>query len=324
MHVNKDATFPGASGKEPRGRKRSQPSSDGGEQDEEEMDEILPAATAMKRRRIDLDQASQSQHKPVGTVSSPVEDEDTPKRDRGQNMKRVDVLGAARERREAEDEAALRDDEALQASLGESDVRQLRNLALVEDMHVQERTTSRHAQANEVGSRWDERWNGRKNFKKFRRQGTGSQHQRRQGTVMIGFEEVKKKGYGIGEEYWLESEQRKEGRDGRSQDVSPSPSQPYATARTQPESNPTEDPDMPQIVEGPHNARPGYATGPALSSGRQAKSLSSASGGKRAASSALAKAAPPSKKQKQKTLFARGSESDESDDELKFRFKKKR
>lgn len=52
--------------------------------------------------------------------------------------------------------------------------------------------------------RWDPRWNGRKNFKKFRKQGETAG--RPAPRIIIELEEVKPKEYGIGDDYWLEEE----------------------------------------------------------------------------------------------------------------------
>lgn len=51
--------------------------------------------------------------------------------------------------------------------------------------------------------RWDPKWNGLKNFKKFRKQ--GEQRGRAQAKVIVPLVPAKGKDYGLGDEYWLTS-----------------------------------------------------------------------------------------------------------------------
>lgn len=53
--------------------------------------------------------------------------------------------------------------------------------------------------------RWDERWNGRKNFKKFRRKGEPRYASNRVQRVIVPLVEVTRKDYGIGDHYWTAS-----------------------------------------------------------------------------------------------------------------------
>ncbi|KAK3302755.1 uncharacterized protein B0T15DRAFT_562761 [Chaetomium strumarium] len=63
-----------------------------------------------------------------------------------------------------------------------------------------------HARSREqdiADGRWDPRWNGRKNFKRFRAQGEQA-GRRAASRIIISLEEVKPKEDGIGDDYWLE------------------------------------------------------------------------------------------------------------------------
>jgi hypothetical protein len=161
--------------------------------EEDLVSSLLPGATAMKRRRAETVQRSlgesQSQSKP--------EEFRKPKRPK------LDVLEAARQHREAEEDAQRKrrqeEEASLQDSLRDTDVEKLKNLAIVEEMEIKPRPGAAE------DSRWDERWNGRKNFKKFRRKGEPGQPRHRVQTVIVPLEEVTRKDFGIGDHYWVTS-----------------------------------------------------------------------------------------------------------------------
>lgn len=150
--------------------------------------------------------------------SNPPRDNPKPKR------QKLNVLEAARQRREAQEEAARErikeEEDTIQATLSSMDVERMKSLAVVEEMEIPVRrrnTPARNGDGSGGGSgsdgegdtrsrRWDERWNGRKNFKNFRRAGEGGGRagglRRRVQAVIVPLEEASKKGFGIGDEYW--------------------------------------------------------------------------------------------------------------------------
>ena len=134
--------------------------------------------------------------------------------------KEVNIKDVVRERREAEEAAARRDEESFQVALDGMTVEQMKSLAVVEEMEMPERRPPAQGSSGEHEIRWDERWNGRKNFKKFRRKGEVNQP-RRGHSVIVPLEEMKRKDYGIGEDYWLqrESEGAKRKRKGTEQRI---------------------------------------------------------------------------------------------------------
>jgi hypothetical protein len=81
------------------------------------------------------------------------------------------------------------------------DVEQLRNLAIVEEMDIPVREPV--VREHESSDRWDDRWNGRKNFKRFRRKGEPQHARQRLQSVIVPLEEVTRKDFGIGEHYWV-------------------------------------------------------------------------------------------------------------------------
>ncbi|GAQ05500.1 hypothetical protein ALT_2821 [Aspergillus lentulus] len=173
--------------------------------EEDLVSSLLPGATAMKRRR-------------AGTVQRSLGDSQSiPKTDEPRRPKRqkLDVLEAARQHREAEEDAQRKrrqeEEAALQDSLRDTDVEKLRNLAIVEEMEIKPRPGVAE------DSRWDERWNGRKNFKKFRRKGEPGQPRHRIQTVIVPLEEVTRKDFGIGDHYWVTSHATSDPRPSESQ-----------------------------------------------------------------------------------------------------------
>ncbi|KAJ9268296.1 hypothetical protein DTO212C5_5624 [Paecilomyces variotii] len=161
--------------------------------EEDMMASLLPGANAMKKRRAESSQNNRQEEN-----IAPKEVIRKPKR------QKLDVLEAARQHREAEENAAQeqrREEEAsLQASLQDMSIEQMKNLVIVEEMEVPSRDV--RSQTVDEGNRWNDQWNGRKNFKKFRRKGDLNMPRNRIQTVIVPLEEVKRKDYGVGDIYW--------------------------------------------------------------------------------------------------------------------------
>ncbi|MCJ1471980.1 hypothetical protein MMC13_000624 [Lambiella insularis] len=297
-------------------RKRPPPS-DNDEDDEDINEKLLPAAAAMKRRKIIDEEEAQRRGLSIEPAHDPQKIAGrTAKRPRAQ--KQIDVQEIVRERREAEEEAARKEEENLQETMKGVNIEEMKNLAVVEDMDIPERTDRprRRGDNSQENQRWDERWNGRKNFKKFRRQ--GQVEQRRRGpSVIVPLEEVKKKTHGIGEEYWLESEKAKKKRKEKER-ASQSQTQPSASTRSHAEEIPSElatggEPESID-VEAPRTTRLMDREGHL----HQTDSRAETQTGKRPAPGGTLGGVP----KRQKVFAARESESD-SEDDLKFRFKKR-
>ncbi|MCJ1262373.1 hypothetical protein MMC22_002243 [Lobaria immixta] len=300
-------------------RKRSIPPSD--EESEEEMvDKLLPAAAAMKRRKIEEEEEARRKGVAPATSFSKTQSTVDNKKPKKQKQE-VDIKGVVRERREAEEDAARRDEESLRETLDGMDVEEMKNLAVVEEMQIPIRPNrpQRNQTNGASDSRWDDQWNGRKNFKKFRRQGESNQVRRGQ-SVIVPLEEVKKKAFDGGADYLVESEITKKTRKEKEHATHPESQgeQPFSTARSQNAEVPAElvDGDEPEVidVEAPRTLRTMD-----LDKGRSSRSQ--AANGKRFAPSAAK--APVAKRQKTFAMREADSDSD-SEDELKFRFKKKK
>ncbi len=301
-------------------RKRAAPASDE-ENEENQIDKLLPAAAAMKRRRIE--DAEEAQRNGVSSERSfktsqkkaDLEEVRKPKQE-------VNIREVVRERREAEEEAAIRNEENLRDALDGMNVEDVKKLIVVEDMEVPERAEKHQRKGSHIenNNRWDDRWNGRKNFKKFRRPGEGASVRRGQ-SVIVPLEEVKTKDYGIGEPYWEESEKtrRKHKEKDRSTQSQSQSQSLFATAKSEPVEVPSElamDGELPEVIdlEAPRTTRGQERTEQV----DESSSRSQAVNGKRPAPS-LGNG-PTAKKQKR---FAVQDSDSDSEDELKFRFKKK-
>ena len=304
-------------------RKRSAPPSD--EEDEQQMiDSLLPATTAIKRRRLEQAEEAERLRKPVSTSFL----EAQPKVELSKSKKpkkELNIKDVVRERREAEEEAARQDEENLRAVLQGMTVEEMKSLAVVEEMALPDRSDRplrREVNSDESG-RWDPRWNGRRNFKKFRRQGeTDNALRGHRHKLMVPLEEVKKKDFGIGEEYWLDSNTSKKSRrekNGKTQ----SQSQAYSSARSQqtmdvPAELVTDGAEHEVIdIDAPRTTR---QMEPVQEAEEIASGFQSVNGKRPAPTRARE---PPKKKQKTLVVEEEQEESD-SEDELKFRVRKRR
>lgn len=154
---------------------------------EDDVADLLPGAQAMKRRRAEMDDDQTIPAKRIKAESAP-----KPRR------RKMDVLEEARKHREEEEkQQAAEMDFALSTEI---DVDKLRNLAIVEEMELPVRQAP--AREENTSDRWDEQWNGRKNFKRFRRKGEPRHARQRVQSVIVPLEEMTRKDFGVGEHYW--------------------------------------------------------------------------------------------------------------------------
>lgn len=300
-------------------RKRSAAPSDE-ENDEEMVDKLLPAAGAMKRRK--LEEQQEAHHRGLvpsrsTSKSQVLAQPEKPSREK----KEINIQEVVRERREAEENAARLDEESLRETTNGMNIGEMKSLAVIEEMELRERQ-ARPQRNGTLDARWNEEWNGRKNFKKFRRQGE-TDHARRGQTVIVPLEEVKKKDFGIGDEYWLESDKSRNKRKekGHATQSQSQNEEVSSTARRQNRDascERTSDADDRAVenVEAPRITR-------AKDTEKRVTNKSQALTRKRGASTAMR--GPPPKKQRTPAVRDSDNDSDtDSEDGLKFRFKKKR
>jgi hypothetical protein len=209
-------------------RKRKAPAEVARDEDRALLDELLPGAAALKRRRTE---ALKSGVKDIFArpSSTEVAAETQSKTKTKKSFLQKDIKAEIRKRREKEEEERRKDEEAMHTAL-DVDINDLKDLAKVETFDLPVRALPpRNAEADRTGPNWNPAWNGRKNFKKFRPQG-----QRRfekngpvQPTrVLVGLEEVPGRGSRSGDDYWLLSNSS-----ARSKSKSQSQSQPQSHPR---------------------------------------------------------------------------------------------
>ena len=321
------------------GRKRAVPPVEYVEEEVNFMDQLAPAAAALKRRRM----AEQTERRRRGEATPPVETiKETPEPDSQSKpiKKEIDVLELARTQREKAEELARKEREALQESLNGMDIQAIRNLAIIEEIEISRPPPPQRASREDESDRWDDKWNGRKNFKKFRRRGEAANRTRDFRRVIVPLEEVKKKDFGIGDDYWLETDyqrrkKREKGQD--AQDAFSSQSQPRAKTGSSTraaeiladELQELEEVDAGdlissevEIVELPPEP---VAASRSQRSQRTVPGTSqkgSAANNKRPAATSLSKPAPA--KKARQAAIRRKDESDDSDDEHRFRFRSRK
>jgi hypothetical protein len=116
--------------------------------------------------------------------------------------KEINIREHTRIRVKEEEDRRKADEDSLREALAGVDISEMRNLAQIEDMELRsDKAAGRQSQVN--GDRWDADWNGRRNFKKFRRRGVERGVQMRK--VLVTLEEAApKKGFGVGDAFFIE------------------------------------------------------------------------------------------------------------------------
>lgn len=161
------------------------------------MDGMAPAAAMFKRQRLERGDRFAS--------PSPEPEPQAKKAATKPKKEKIDVLAMAARNREEAEARARAEREDLANLPDDIDLAEIRRLNIVEELEVRLPDCEARSRGRDVtDGRWDPKWNGVKNFKKFRRRGeaTGRQPVR----TIVALQEVKTKEYGIGDNYWLEDE----------------------------------------------------------------------------------------------------------------------
>lgn len=196
-------------------RKRPAPADedDGLEQQRAMMDKMLSGAAAMKKRRL---QTENTRGNSQNSTPEPESAATTKKKVMKKKHKEIDVGAELKKKKEEAEEAARQEEESNREAL----VADIANIsAKVESFSLPQRDLPpRRSQVEPSGpnDRWDPAWNGRKNFKRFKRKGQNNDAPRLP-RVIVALEEVPRKRQGIGEEFWLNSSSAKPKNQGRSQ-----------------------------------------------------------------------------------------------------------
>ncbi|EUC34169.1 hypothetical protein COCCADRAFT_4408 [Bipolaris zeicola 26-R-13] len=177
---------------------------------EEQMDTLFPTAAKMRKQRAATRAPSASVEPEAG---GPVQKSNTKGVDalarlnkaKAKAEKEINVREHTRQRIKEEEERRKADEENLREALQGIDISELKNLAQIEEMDVLPRQSrsNPHNQSRTGSDRWNPEWNGRKNFKRFRRRGAEQGVQGHK--VLVTLEEAPpKKGFGIGDAFFLE------------------------------------------------------------------------------------------------------------------------
>ncbi|POR36108.1 Nibrin [Tolypocladium paradoxum] len=294
------------------------------------MDGMAPAAARFKRQRLER-----------GSAFASPSPEPAPAPTKGPSKKKVkeiDVLAMAARHREEEEARARAEKEDLANLPDDVDLAEIRRLNIVEEMPIRmpDVAASRTREQDIADGRWDPRWNGVKNFKKFRRRGEtlGRQPAR----VIVTLAQVKNKEFGVGDNYWLEDEgsQRKKqppaSHPSLQETANPTPPAPSSRKRNTgfvvEDSSGDEQQDdngtAPPVQSAPastHSTRTS-ATQSQRNTRSQASARTSQSQGKRPAPESASN--QRTKRPRPAPRRTEVAASDDSDDELKFRFGRRR
>jgi nijmegen breakage syndrome protein 1 len=196
---------------------RKRPASPIIEEEEDIMETMAPAAAALKRRRLAQGEPNPPPPAPV------VKEKSAPAKPTKKAKKEIDILEVARQQREEAEEKAKAEREKMQQQLESMDIDEPPEIQIVEMEVKRSVPPPRNAARADESERWDDKWNGRKNFKKFRRRGGAAGPV--QEKILVPLEEVKKKDFGIGDDYWDDGDsqrrrKRDKGKGRQTQDVS--------------------------------------------------------------------------------------------------------
>lgn len=187
-------------------------------------DKLFPAASAMKRRKLeqqlqdaamgDIPEASEDSPRKSAKRSSLIVPSELRKSKPEKDMNAKQIKQMARKRREREDEQQRQaEEEALREVLEGMDIDEMKKLAKVEVMEIRPRKKPVQAEeGNDDEDRWKPEWNGRKNFKKFRKRKPGdndgnAQAPLRSRRVIVTLEEVRPQdmGFNAQDEFMLDN-----------------------------------------------------------------------------------------------------------------------
>ncbi|ETN38228.1 uncharacterized protein HMPREF1541_06259 [Cyphellophora europaea CBS 101466] len=171
------------------------------------VEDLLPAANAMKRQRREFEQ----ERRRKGEVVKPATMQAPSKPPR----KELDVREAMKRQREREKSRADFENNEEEERLPPPDPndKEPANLAAVEhmDIPIRQRSLPRRRGINpEDDPRWDERWNGLKNFKRFKPQEKDAVRRPNHGKVLVELVPVERKTGGMGQQYWPRPEEERE------------------------------------------------------------------------------------------------------------------
>ncbi|KAF2255000.1 DNA damage response protein RcaA [Trematosphaeria pertusa] len=171
-----------------------------------QMDQLFPAAAAIRKQRAATRAASASVEPENQACANKTKSKGEELLAKMQKLKKkadkvVDIREEARKRVKEEEDRRRADEESLREALEGVDISEIRAAVQVEEMELRPQQDRPSSRSQAQSDRWNPEWNGRKNFKKFRRRGAerGPQSQK----VLVTFEEAPQK-KGFGDAFFLE------------------------------------------------------------------------------------------------------------------------
>ncbi|KIW17697.1 hypothetical protein PV08_04892 [Exophiala spinifera] len=185
-----------------RKKRRRSPTPDDDDAFDEEIDNLLPAAAAFKRQKL----AEGS-----GRVATRKMEASHATAKKAKKAREIDVLEVVKAQRDEREKAAQQEQEHLEA-MGDIEDKGPANLVTVVSIQLPLRERSKNiGKVNGVQTEdWDPKWNGRKNFKLFRRKGEAVQRRGHATRVIVPVVPVQMGTHGLGEEYWPKTNEEKE------------------------------------------------------------------------------------------------------------------
>lgn len=250
--------------------------------------------------------------------------------------KNIDVMELAAQQKREEEARARAEEEDLAILPDDIDLAEIRKLNIVEEMPVRQPASAVRGRERDVAvGRWKPEWNGMQNFKKFRRR--GATVGREPARIIVGLTQVKAKEFGLGDDYWFDDEKSpQQGSASATMSMEKSLQLPSAggrsnSSRRQQDSRISATSESAGNLDGNHNSSdesvPDVST---VQSRSTRQSVDRESQRKRAAADPPASAASRSSKRQRQTparIEIKDSDEDEggeSDDELNFRFGRRR
>jgi hypothetical protein len=301
---------------------------------EDLMEGVVPAADRLKRQRLERGEEIPS----MPIKSAPDTTIPTKPAPQKKIKKELDVLAVVAQNREAEEARAKAEKEDLAFLPDDVDLSEIRRLNIVEEMEVKKLSETRTRDQDIADGRWNPKWNGMKNFKKFRPRGEAMGRQ--PARTIVPLTQVKIKEFGVGDDYWLDDEesQRKKKQTSQPSVQAAKPSPPRSSERrSRPQGIVLSDSDEEDESAGAgaglasDNGRTSLAPASGTSVSQSQRGTRSQESGLRSTrQSQMKRTAPeptqpqPAKRQRPVRRIAETVDSDDSDDELKFRFGKRR
>jgi nijmegen breakage syndrome protein 1 len=279
------------------------------EEERNVLDDLAPAAMELKRLRLADPQAAQRFQAAESARTKELERAAAviaakPEKTR----KEIDILEVAKKRREEQDEKAKLEREELNEAMEDIHAEEVRQKIVVQSMDIHHTTASR-AQHQQSNPRWDPKWTGRPNFKKFRRKGEGQRGLNLADKIIVPLQVVNKRDT-ITQDDWLENDSGRRSGRGRTESQRTVGTESQIRRRDTNESSATATSSQPRTT-GP--------TPTSASSTRQTQSERVASGEKRPASETMSN---PASSKRPRTISP-PDDSDDSDDGLAFKFRKR-